>query len=161
MTKKHSNPESSTPISQEADTPKWAEMSENGGETKKSALNFRQQSALPIVAAAPTLAKAVSDSGIPDSTLRRWLDDDRFRSELTRLREETADLARQELQGLMLRSVSVIAEALQDTDKDHRLRAARLALSFANKVSDSQDLLKKIDALEQSLPVWAAHHSMK
>ena len=136
-------------------------MSENGGENKKSTLNFRQQSALPSIAAAPSFAQAVRASGIPDSTLRRWLEDDHFRDELTRLREESAALARQELQGLMLRSVSVLAEALEDTDKAVRLRAARYAMSFANKVSDSQEILKKIDSLEQSLPVWAAHHRMK
>lgn len=136
-------------------------MSENGGENKKSTLNFRQQSALPSIAAAPSFAQAVRSSGIPDSTLRRWLEDDHFRDELTRLREESAALARQELQGLMLRSVSVLAEALEDTDKAVRLRAARYAMSFANKVSDSQEILKKIDSLEQALPVWAAHHKMK
>ena len=161
MSKHRSEPESSNPPEPEPNGPKWSEMGENGGEFKKSTLNFRQQSALPIIAAAPSLAQAVRASGIPDTTLRRWLEDDRFRNELTRLREESANLARNELQGLMLRCVSVLAEALEDPDKDYRLRAARYAMSFANKVSDSQEILKKVDALEQSLPVWAAHHSMK
>ncbi len=136
-------------------------MEPSGTVVKKSGLSPRQQHALPIVAASPTLAEAARESGIGKTTLYRWLNDDRFRDELTRLREESAALARQELQGLMLRSVSVLAEALEDTDKAFRLRAARYAMSFANKVSDSQEILKKIDSLEQSLPVWAAHHKMK
>ena len=81
---------------------------------------------------------------------------------LTRLREDTADLARQELQGLMLRSVSVLAEALEDPGQG--LPPARppvIPLTFAGRIAETQGLLKKIDSLEQSLPLWGAHHQMK
>ena len=136
-------------------------MGGNGREIEKSGLSPRQQSALPIVAASPTLAQAARASGIGQTTLYRWLDDDRFREELTRLREDAADFARHELKGLMLRSVSVLAEALEDPDKAVRLRAARYALSFAARISEAQSLRKEIHDLEQTLPLWAAHHSIK
>ena len=156
-----SGPEPSNPSSSAADAPKWDETVQNGTEIEKSGLSSRQQEALPIIAAAPTLAEAARSAGIGHTTLYRWLEDDRFRYELTRLREQSADLARQELQGLMLRSVSVLAEALEDPDKDFRLRAARYSLTFAGRIAETQGLLKKIDSLEQSLPLWGAHHKMK
>ena len=72
-------------------------MGENGREIQKSSLTFRQQAALTVIAATPTVAQAARQSGIGESTLYRWLEDDKFRAELIRLREESANLARQEL----------------------------------------------------------------
>ena len=62
---------------------------------------------LPIIAAAPTLAGAARSSGIGQGAPYRWLQDNRFRHELTRLRPNTADLARYELRGLMLRCLDM------------------------------------------------------
>ena len=118
-----------------ANEPEWREMSENEREIEKSNLTFRQQSALPVIAVSPTIIQAARASGIGESTLRRWLEDDHFRDELTRLRQASANLARQELQGLMLRSVSVLTEAMDDPDMAIRLRAARYSLSFGLSLS--------------------------
>ena len=109
------------------------EMEQNETEIKKSPLSRRQETALPHIIAAPTLAQAARSAGISQATLRRWLTDDAFRQELTRQRQQTAALARQELQGLMLRSIAVIAEALNAPDITTRRRAARCALSLASK----------------------------
>ena len=139
----------------------WGEMSGNERVIEKSSLTFRQRSALPIIAASPTIAQAARTSGIGESTLRRWLEEDSFRDELTRLRQESASLARQELQGLMLRSVSVLAEAMNNSDVTVQLRAARYALSFAVQIGEAEKLRSDIQALEEVLPLWAAHHALK
>ena len=141
--------------------PEWAEMSENERVFEKPDLTFRQQSALPLIAVSPSVAQAARASGIGESTLRRWLEDDNFRDELTRLRQESASLARQELQGLMLRSVSVLAEAMDHPDMAIRLRAARYSLSFAVQICEAEKLRSDIQALEEALPLWAAHHSLR
>ena len=156
-------PRRSTPKSSSnpANRPEWQEMDKNGRENEKSNLTFRQQSALPIIAAAPTIAQAAGAAGIGQNTLRRWLEDDDFREELTSLRQESAQLARQELQGLMLRSVSVLTEAMDDPDMAIRLRAARYALSFAVQICEAEKLRSDIQALEDALPLWAAHRSLK
>ena len=141
--------------------PEREEMKENGREIKKSGLTFRQQAALSIIAATPTIAQAARQAGIGESTLYRWLEDDHFRVELARIREESADLARQELQGLMLRGVSVIAEAMDDPDKAVRLRAARYAVSFAARIGEVEKLRKEIQDIEAAMPIWTAHHNLK
>ncbi len=69
-------------------------MSGNEREVEKSNLTFRRQAALPIIAASPATSQAVRTSVIGESTLRRWLEDGRFLNELTRLRQESANLAR-------------------------------------------------------------------
>ena len=82
-------------------------MVQNGTEFEKSGLSSRRQQALPIIAAVPTLAQAARSSGIGQGVPYRWLQDNRFRHELTRLRPNTADLARYELRGLMLRCLDM------------------------------------------------------
>ena len=134
-----------------ANDPEWLEMSGNERQIEKSPLTFRQQSALPIIAASPTIAQAARTAGVGESTLRRWLDDDDFRAELVRLRQESAELARHELRGLMLRSVSVLAEAMDDPDKAIRLRAARYAMSFAVRICETGKLNRDIQDLEDAL----------
>ena len=74
---------------------------------ENSGLSSRRLQALPIIAAAPTLAQAARSSGIGQGALYRWLQDNRFRHELARLRPNTADLARYELRGLMLRCLDM------------------------------------------------------
>ena len=141
--------------------PEREEMGENGREIQKSSLTFRQQAALTVIAATPTVAQAARQSGIGESTFYRWLEDPDFRVELTRLREESANLARQELQGLMLRSVSVIAEAMDDPDKTIRLRAARYAMSFAARIGEVEKMRQEIRDIESALPIWTGRNTVK
>ena len=115
--------------------PQREEMRENGREIQKSSLTFRQQAALTVIAATPTMAQVARQAGIGESTSYRWLEDDHFRVELARIREESADLPRQELQGLMLRGISVIGEV--------------------------EKLRKEIREVEAALPIWTAHHTLK
>ena len=62
----------------------------NGNEWNKkiSDLTFHQQSALPSVVVAPSIAEAARKTGVADSTLRRWLEEPAFR--------EARDLAHKE-----------------------------------------------------------------
>lgn len=143
-------------------------MRGNEREVENSSLTIRQQSALSIIAASPSVAQAARTSGIGQSTIYRWMEDDDFRGELTRLRRESAELARRELQGLMLRSVSVLADAMEDPDKAVRLRAARYAMSFAatirrleRPVEEVDKLRQQIDDLEHVVSARSKHRSRK
>ena len=147
MTKKHSKP-----AAPPANSPKREEMGGNERGSKNSSLSLRQQSALPVIAATPTLAQAARSAGIAESTLYRWLEDEDFRDELTRLRQASADVAKQELQGIMLRSVSVLAEALDHPDMGIRLRAARYGMAFAVQISEVEKLRAELQAVEDALP---------
>ena len=107
LSSRHPSPEPSNPPSPAADAPKWNGMVQNGTEFENSGLSSRQLQALPIIAAAPTLAQAARSSGIGQGVPYRWLQDNRFRHELTRLRQEAAGLARYELRGLILRCLDM------------------------------------------------------
>ena len=154
MTKRRSKPASLLPI-----PPQREEMGQIDRGAKFSSLSHRQQSALPVIAATPTLAQAARSSGIAESTLYRWLEDPHFRDELTRLRQEAADLAKQELRGVMLRSVSVLSDALEHPDIAIRLRAARYGMTFAVQISEVEKLRADLDAVEDGLPQSAPSRS--
>ena len=79
------------------------------------------------------------------------MQDDAFRSELKCMRDEAANFAHVELLGLMLKSVFVIADALDDPDQAARLRAARTALSVALRAEEARDLRKRLDVLDDAL----------
>ena len=134
-------------------------MATNGNVSKKSRLSRRQKTALPVVAASPSVLEAARRSNVGLRTLHRWMEDDNFRRELERLHDEAAELARHELQGLMLRSVTAISESLKDPSPSIRLRAANSALAFAIKVGENRKLSEQLASLEDALPVWAAQHS--
>ena len=165
MSRNRANPQrphpTGNPSSPESDTEpgtkaKCPELSGIVRRIENLKLSPRQQAVLPVMASAPSLAQAARISGFSERTLRRWLDDDDFRGELTRLRQESAELARLELQGLMLRSVSVLSEAMDDPDKAIRLRAARYAMSFAVRVSETEKLKREIQDLEDAIALGSA-----
>ena len=136
-------------------------MSGNVMENGISALTSRQQTVLPVLAAVPTIAKAARISGVTERTLYRWMEDETFRDELARVRREFAELARQALQGLMVQSVSVLADSMDDPDKSLRFRAARTSLAFGLQSSEIDKLREEIRDLSEALPVWAAHNPAK
>ena len=144
--------------SDSADQPQCPEMSENVRNSENFPLTHRQQAVLPVMVNSPSLAESARLSRVSERTLHRWLKDDSFRAELARRRQESADLAAQSLQAVLLRSISVLAESLEDFDPAIRLRAARYAMSFAGRIrqlelpSEDVDKLKKeMDELENAV----------
>ena len=133
-------------------------MAKNGPENKNSGLTPRQRMALPILASAPSVAAAARLSDVGRRTLHRWLRDDDFREELVQLHQESAELARAQLQGLTLQAILALGDALEDPNPDIRMRAIRTALSFSVKLNDIQKLREEVQVLEDSLPLWSAHH---
>ena len=128
------------------------EMAENGREMEIFALTFRQQSALPIVAVSRTVAQASRDSGVSEKTLRKWLEDPSFRTELELLRQESYDMARKQLQALMPHCLSIFAEmAAEADDPAIRLRAARYLMNYAVKFRDHDKVADDLHDLRAAL----------
>ena len=123
-------------------------------------LTARQLSALPYLAAFPNANQAARAAGVGKTTLYRWLEEDNFREELTRLREEAAQFARQELKGLQLRAVDVIRDALNHSNVEVRLRAARYSMSYSTKVDLAEKLKQDIDHLEIAVAEWMSRRPM-
>ena len=126
-------------------------MAQNGPKTEKSSLTARQKRTLPVLASASSIAEAARLSDVGRRTLHRWLDDPDFRNELAALHEEAADLARSQLQGVLLQAVLVLADSLQDPNPEIRLRAIRTALNYSVKINDIERVREELQTLEDSL----------
>ena len=114
-------------------------------------LTEKQVVALPYVAAATTLSEGARLASIGRTTLRRWMEDDQFRRALENARAEAADLARTEIQGLMLKAVHVFAESLDHPKPEVRLRAASAAMALGLKVVDLKELNRRLDYLDDTV----------
>ncbi len=135
-------------------------MQQNVAGKNPSDLSLRQQQVLPFLVSSPTLSQAARDANINRNTLRRWMEDDKFRDELVRLRQEAAELARSELQELMLLSVGVLSDAMQNAaSHDVRVRAARTALSFGMQLNEMKKLQDEVETLRDALNIWQTHYS--
>jgi DNA-binding MurR/RpiR family transcriptional regulator len=124
-------------------------------------LSPRQLRVLPFLASAPSIAEAARQTQVSYSTLMRWLQEDDFREELDRLRQEAASLAQSQLQGMMLVGLNVIADALKDPNPAVRLRAAYLSVSFALRSNDLREIQESMARLEDALPLWAASQARR
>lgn len=118
-------------------------------------LSERQLKALPFLAGSPTLTEGTNLAEISRTTFYRWMEDDDFRGELERLRSEAVEFAQLELKGLMLKSVMVIGEAMENSNPSIRLRAAQIALSTHIKVNELKEIEKRLDLLDNALPLWS------
>ena len=117
-----------------------------------SRLTFRQQSALPTVAVSRTLAQAARDSGVSEKTLRKWLEDPSFREEIDRLREESWQLARKQLQAAIPHCIAMLAEMAAETDDPAlRLRAIRTLLAHGVRFGDFDRLADDLRDLRAAL----------
>ena len=133
-------------------------MEQNGTQNTTS-LSERQLAALPYLVASPSISEGAGLADVGRTTLYRWMEDPDFRATLERMRSQAADLARIELQGLMLKGILVLAEALEDADPGIRLRAARATLHIGLKAIDLKELRDRLDRLDDALSLLASRRA--
>ena len=126
-------------------------MAENDVENGFFRLTRRQQAVLPIVALAPSITQAATDSGVSQRTLYRWFQDPDFREALSNFLQECANLARQQIQGQTLLAASVFAELMKNPDPSLRLRAARYSTSFAARIRQYEQLASDVRDIKEAL----------
>ena len=132
---------------------------EQNGTNGVAVLTDKQLQALPYMAAAPSLSEAAKLAEVGRTTLYRWMEDDEFRRELERLRSEALDLAHVELKGLMLKATQVLGETMDDANPLVRLRAAQIALSIGLKSIEVKDIQRRLQLLDDALPLWATRNA--
>ena len=124
----------------------------NGNEriSEFSELTLRQQSVLPILAVSRSIAQAARDSGVAESTLRRWLHEPGFREELACLRKESLSLVRSQVQAVLPVWVSGVAEiATESQDPALRFRAYRFLIDYATKLTELDQLHDDLKDLKE------------
>ena len=118
--------------------------------TDSNGLTEKQEQALPHIAFAASMRQGANRAQVDRSTLKRWMNDPHFRAELKRMRDEASSLAKAKLQGLLLKSVLVLDEALEDPDPALRQRAARVLINAALRAEETDDLRRRLDDLDDA-----------
>ena len=132
--------------------PEPSEMDAIERTIKISELTFRQQSVMPILAVSRSIAQAARDSGVAESTLRRWLSEPLFREELDRIRRESLDLSRQQLEAVLPACISAMAEtALQGENPSLCFRAQRFLINLGTRSMEAENLSVRVRDLLQAL----------
>ena len=114
------------------------------------ALTHRQMVALPFLVESPTLTEGARRAGISRRTVHRWMEDDHFRVEFEKLRNEALSLAQAELKGLTLKGAVVLGQMLEDPSPYIRLRAAQAAIAAGAKVNEQTNLQDRLDRLSEA-----------
>ena len=113
-------------------------------------LTQKQRHALPCIAAAPSLTDAARLAGIERRTIYRWLEQEPFRQELTRLRSATASIATGELQAAVLHSISVLVDLTRSSNETIRFRASRHLLNLGLRFGDLQQIAADVQDLRDA-----------
>ena len=114
------------------------------------ALTHRQITALPYLVASPSVTGGAQLAGISRRTVHRWMEDNRFRAEFERLRNEAFSLAQAELKGLSLKGTGVLAQMLEDPSSNIRLRAAQFAIAAGAKVNEQTNLQERLERISEA-----------
>ena len=80
----------------------------------------------------------------------RWMNDSAFRTELERIRNNIADLAYTELEGLTLKSVIRLAQLLDHEDPNMVHRVSKTTLSISLNIRENRDLRRQLELVENA-----------
>ena len=113
----------------------------------------RQEAALLALIQEPTVARAAEASGISQTSLFRYLQDNDFRREYQAAKRSLLEAALGDLHKATGRAVAVLCEIMEDSEATPgaRVGAARSILSFAIQTGQLEDILKRLEAVEDRL----------
>ena len=111
----------------------------------------KQKAALQALMQFTSRKEAAEAAGIGERTLRQYLRDEEFISELNRLYDEWMNECTQELQKAVKMAVLTLKQALTDKSPQARIAAARIILETAPKYLELNNILQRIDNLEREV----------
>lgn len=113
----------------------------------------KQNKVLAALLAAPSKAAAAQAAGISPRTLRDYLADPTFRQEYQKAFAGLVEDATRQAQKSLSPALSTLREIVEDKGEDAqaRISAARAILSNGLKLTETTDILTRLDELEKSL----------
>ena len=115
-------------------------------------MNERKRKAISSLIRAPTFAAAAKETGVSESTLRRWRAEPEFSKEYGAILNELVQDAGFELRKGMSEAAQTLREirANADAPSSAIVAACRLLLVSGLKVVEAEDIVKRLEALENA-----------
>ncbi len=113
----------------------------------------KKQKALVALLTQPTKEKAAAAAGITSKTLRGYLDDPEFQAEYRKAFAELVEDATRKVQQTLDPAVAVLREIMEDRDENGQVRvtAARSVLEYGLKMTETTDVLSRLQELEAAI----------
>ncbi len=113
-------------------------------------LTTSQHAALIALLEYPTVKEAAQAAGVHKATLYKWLQQPAFKNVYREARREAITRVTARLQQLTGEAAEVLREVMNDPAQQGaaRVGAARLVLDYAARMTETEDLAARIEALE-------------
>ena len=113
----------------------------------------RQQKALAALLTSPSKAAAAKAAGISPRTLRGYLEDQSFRAAYRDAFGNMVEDATRQSQQAISPALSTLREITEDREEDAqaRISAARAILSHGIKLTETTDILSRLQELETAM----------
>jgi len=123
--------------------------------SRNSGVTARQERAITCLLSEATVPAAASKAGVSLSTLRRWLKQAEFTHVYQQARQESYRESLRLLRRVTNSAITTLARIMQDdtAPKSVRVRAAEVILEHDRKGIVEEDLLLRIQALEDKVHV--------
>lgn len=110
-----------------------------------------KERALAALLTCPTKKEAAQKAGISDRTLRTYFADPAFQIAYRQAFGEIVEDATRQAQQTLAPALSTLQEVMSDTDipAAARVTAAKVALEYAIRLTESNDFAARLTALEQ------------
>lgn len=110
----------------------------------------KQQKALLALLTSPTREKAAAAAGITSKTLRGYLSDPAFQTEYKKAFSALVEDATRQAQQAISPALSTLRGVMEDTDENAqaRISAARSVLEYSMRLTETTDILARLDELE-------------
>lgn len=111
----------------------------------------KQQKALLALLTTPTREQAAAAAGITSKTLRGYLADPEFQAEYKKAFAALVEDATRQAQLAVAPALSTLREIVEDTGENAqaRISAARSVLEYSIKLTETTDILSRLDELEK------------
>ena len=114
-------------------------------------LTLKQRNAIPKLLTPGTYTDRAKHAGVSPRTLRRWLQDYRFRGRLQEAGEEAMKLAASELGIVSHDAVAVLYDALHDSEVNVRIRVAQSLIKMGQSAHYGERLEQKVSHVEDAI----------
>ena len=120
-------------------------------DTEKRKLSAGQIKAINALLTAKDRSKAADQAGVSRKTLYRYLENEDFKRELSRRKNELLETGSCALTAAVEKAISTLEELLDCKQPNIRRLAAVNILDHAAKYAEERDLEQRITALEKSI----------
>lgn len=111
----------------------------------------KQEAAIAALITSRNIDEAAKTTGVSASTLRRWMRLSEFDREYKRARREVVSHAYARLQQNSNPAAGLLLKLMVEAKDSTKLQAAKCVLELANKALDKEDILARLERLEQHM----------